>query len=40
MDRTRGSYRLYADLAEWWPLISPPGEYRREAAYLAAVLYP
>lgn len=31
-------YRLYADLAEWWPLISPPGEYQAEAAYLAAVL--
>jgi len=21
-----GRYRLYTDLAEWWPLISPPGE--------------
>lgn len=31
-------YRLYQDLAEWWPLISPPGEYAAEAAYLAAVL--
>jgi SAM-dependent methyltransferase len=31
-------YRLYADLAEWWPLISPPEEYAAEAAYLAAVL--
>jgi SAM-dependent methyltransferase len=31
-------YRLYQDLAEWWPLISPPGEYTAEAAYLAAVL--
>ena len=31
-------YRLYRDLATWWPLISPPGEYAREAAYLAAVL--
>lgn len=31
-------YRLYADLAPWWPLISPPGEYAAEAAYLAAVL--
>jgi SAM-dependent methyltransferase len=29
---------LYADLAEWWPLISPPAEYKEEAAYLAAVL--
>lgn len=31
-------YRLYDDLAPWWPLISPPGEYAAEAAYLAAVL--
>jgi SAM-dependent methyltransferase len=31
-------YRLYSDLAEWWPLISPLGEYVQEAAYLAAVL--
>lgn len=31
-------YRLYEDLAGWWPLISPPGEYAAEAAYLAAVL--
>ena len=32
-----GEYRLYTDLAGWWPLISPPGEYAEEAAYLAAV---
>src|SRR5262249_20329203 len=31
-------YRLYYDLAAWWPLISPPEEYAEEAAYLAAVL--
>jgi SAM-dependent methyltransferase len=30
-------YRLYQDLAEWWPLISPPGEYAAEAAHLAEV---
>jgi SAM-dependent methyltransferase len=30
-------YRLYHDLAAWWPLISPPGEYGAEAAYLAGV---
>ena len=30
-------YRLYADLAGWWPLISPPEEYAAEAACLAAV---
>jgi SAM-dependent methyltransferase len=33
-----GDYRIYADLAEWWPLISPPREYSAEAAYLAGVL--
>jgi SAM-dependent methyltransferase len=32
-----GEYRLYQDLAAWWPLISPVGEYAAEAAYLAAV---
>src|SRR6202000_3415558 len=31
-------YRLYQDLAGWWPLISPPSEYAAEAAYLDAVL--
>ena len=31
-------YRLYQDLAAWWPLISPPGVYTAEAAYLNAVL--
>jgi SAM-dependent methyltransferase len=31
-------YRLYQDLAPWWPLISPPAQYAAEAAYLAAVL--
>jgi SAM-dependent methyltransferase len=30
-------YRVYGDLAEWWPLISPPEEYADEAAYLANV---
>jgi SAM-dependent methyltransferase len=32
-----GQYRLYQDLAGWWPLISPPEEYAEEAAYLAAM---
>ena len=31
-------YRLYGELAGWWPLISPPAEYAHEATYLAAVL--
>jgi SAM-dependent methyltransferase len=30
-------YRVYSDLAGWWPLISPPGEYAEEAAHLAPV---
>lgn len=31
-------YRLYGELAAWWPLISPPGEYTQEATFLAAAL--
>jgi SAM-dependent methyltransferase len=31
-----GEYRVYSDLAEWWPLISPPQEYAEEATHLAA----
>ena len=27
--------RMYADLAPWWPLISPPAEYAEEAAEAA-----
>jgi SAM-dependent methyltransferase len=30
-------YRVYSDLAAWWPLISPPAEYMEEAAHLAEV---
>jgi SAM-dependent methyltransferase len=30
-------YRVYSDLAGWWPLISPPDEYTDEAAHLAGV---
>lgn len=33
-----GDYRIYGDLADWWPMISPPKEYSAESAYLAAVL--
>lgn len=32
-----GDYRLYTDLADWWPLISPLAEYERDAAALAKV---
>jgi SAM-dependent methyltransferase len=38
MSSDEHEYRLYHDLATWWPLISPSGEYTEEAAYLAAVL--
>jgi SAM-dependent methyltransferase len=38
MASAEGEYRLYRDLAQWWPLISPTEEYAGEAAYLAAVL--
>jgi SAM-dependent methyltransferase len=31
-------HRFYGDLAEWWPLISPPEEYAEEAAFIATVL--
>jgi len=30
-----GEYRLYQELAGWWPLISPPSGYADEAAYQA-----
>jgi hypothetical protein len=30
--------RMYADLAEYWPLLSPPEEYREEAALYERVL--
>jgi SAM-dependent methyltransferase len=30
-------YRLYRDLAEWWPLLSPVHEYAEEAAFVASV---
>jgi SAM-dependent methyltransferase len=38
MPSSDDGYRLYGDLADWWPLISPPREYAEEAAYLTAVL--
>jgi SAM-dependent methyltransferase len=32
------AYRLYGELAEWWPLISPPEEYAEEARFAARLL--
>jgi SAM-dependent methyltransferase len=29
-------YSLYHELADWWPLISPPGEYVADAAQIAS----
>ncbi len=29
---------FYAELAEWWPLMSPPEEYKEEAAFYLATL--
>jgi trans-aconitate methyltransferase len=31
-------HRFYADLAEWWPLISPADEYAEEARFAASLL--
>jgi SAM-dependent methyltransferase len=33
-----GEHRFYGELAEWWPLISPPEEYAEEAAFAATLL--
>jgi len=30
--------RLYDELADWWPLLSPPEEYEEEAAFYRGVL--
>jgi SAM-dependent methyltransferase len=32
--------RMYNDLAQWWPLLSPPSEYEDEAADLLSRLQP
>ncbi len=31
-------HRFYGDLARWWPLISPPEDYKEEAAFAATLL--
>lgn len=38
MTEPPAGYRFYSDLAEWWPLISPPEEYREEAAFYRELL--
>lgn len=37
MTTAPGGYRLYRDLADWWPLISPPQEYAADAAAVMRV---
>lgn len=37
MDPPTG-HQFYSDLAEWWPLISPPEDYAEEAAFVAGLL--
>lgn len=32
------SPRMYADVASWWPLLSPPEEYDDEGRYLRSIL--
>lgn len=32
--------RLYDDLAEWWPLLSPPEDYAEEASFYLSALAP
>jgi SAM-dependent methyltransferase len=39
MTSAEGEYRLYRELASWWPLISPPEEYTQEAEYIGAMLW-
>ena len=38
MAAEQAGYRLYQDLAAWWPLISPPEEYAEEAAFAGRLL--
>jgi SAM-dependent methyltransferase len=30
--------KLYAELADWWPLLSPPSDYAEEAAHVRALI--
>lgn len=38
MAETAAPHRFYGDLAEWWPLLSPPEDYVEEAAFAGHLL--
>lgn len=38
MDDAAGRHRFYADLARWWPLVSPVDDYAEEAGEMVRVL--
>src|SRR5215469_1413156 len=38
MAADQDGYRLYQDLAAWWPLLSPPEEYAEDAAFAGRLL--
>ena len=38
MSEEAPAYRMYGDLAPWWPLISPPERYAEEAAFTTHVI--
>jgi trans-aconitate methyltransferase len=38
VEETPTHHRFYGELAEWWPLISPPEDYAEESAFAATVL--
>ena len=38
VEETPTQHRFYGELAEWWPLISPAGDYVEETAFAATVL--
>ncbi|GGK42448.1 hypothetical protein GCM10008955_40250 [Deinococcus malanensis] len=38
MSDSQEGLTFYTQLAPWWPLISPPGEYEEEAAFSATML--
>lgn len=38
MDSAPTRHRFYGELAEWWPLISPPEDYAEEAEFAASLL--